>query len=179
MRGQFRDIRTNPMKRTDGDSDGNVLQILTTGRIDVYPWDSVGQVVAWMPLSELPEFVPEPVVPSPPEGWRLVVDGDTFDVRRKRWAEHKKQWIAGTLDFYTSGDIYIVPIDPPEPTYRAFKGAAEFQLFKNMWWRDKTNIPSHQNPPAPFNDHLRFKETWRASFDTKVFCDGTPFGVKQ
>jgi len=180
---RWRDIKTEPMTKADGDDRGFVLQKLLNGHIDAYPWDNKGNVAAWMPLSDLPEFVPQIALPVVPEGWRMVVQGDAFDERRKRWNHHSKEWVAGQIGHYAVGDIYIIPIDPPKPTYRAFANAAEFEPFKNMWWRGKSYISSHQNPPAQFNDHLHGNNTWEYSLAEKVFCNGTPeglpFGVKQ
>jgi len=75
-------------------------------------------VVAWMPLSELPEFDP---VPDPPEGWRFVQKDDAFDPRAKFWSKTSGSWLlTGHSGDYGKVYTYIVPIELPKPKYRPY-----------------------------------------------------------
>jgi len=174
---RWRDIKYEPMAEADGNHRRQVLQQLEDGTVDVYPWDSVLHVVAWMPIRELPKFVPSP---DPPEGWRLVIAGEPFDRRAKILIGNERWETTGNYTCYADAGTYIVPIDP---TYRPFADAAEFLQFRSLWWRHKAQKLNDQNPPAQFSDEFHGQVTWRQSLATKVFCNGTPeglpFGVKE
>jgi len=112
---RWRDIRFEKPTVADTDDNGEVLQLLKSGRVCYSDWDDEYLVIAWMPISELPAF---DRIPDPPEGWRFVVAGDAFDARAMYWNDRKKEWEPtgnrqnyGSLELYT----YIVPIDPPAP----------------------------------------------------------------
>ena len=173
---RWRDIKTNPMTKADADENGEVLQLLKGGGFGVYSWSYIDNVVAWMPTSELPKFVP---VPDPPEGYRLVVKGEAFDERRQVWSVARNMWTASSVKDYADGYTYAVPIDPPKPTYRPFKDAAEFRAKANVWWRFKNDTLGYHRPPDGFGDVSHSGVSWQESFETKVFCDDSPFGVKE
>lgn len=172
---RWRDIKTEPMTAADGDDRGFVLQQLTDGHINSFPWHNRGGVVSWMPLSELPKFTP---VPDPPDGWRLVVAGDAFDKRAQMFARGNWVTTVNNKDYSDAG-VYIIPIDPPKPTYRPFANAAEFEPYSSKRWRFKGSSSDYRRMPANFGDTFHSTATWKKSLETKVFCDGTPFGVKQ
>jgi hypothetical protein len=138
-----------------------------------------GFVVAWMPLSELRLFDP---IPDPPEGWRFVEKGEAFDKRAKFWSKTSGSWLlTGHSDDYSKVYTYIVPIDPPappEPQYRPFANAAEFEPHKDRWWRYKSYDADCQFPPMFFSDAGHHTQDWLKSFENKVFSDGSPFGVR-
>jgi len=121
---------------------------------------------------------------SSPDGWRLVVKGDAFDKRAKILIGSYWETTNNNRN-YTKDGVYIVPIDPPKPTYRPFANAAEFEPFKNMWWMYKANGQNRneQCPPIRFNDRWHGNDSWERSFEAKVFINGTPeglpFGVKE
>jgi len=174
MTVEWRDIRTNPITKEDGDVHGKVFQLLEDGRVGAYQWDSLLNMVAWFPIKDLPKFIPKP---DPPEGWRYIVPGEAFDHRRKRWEASRKEWIDGSLPQYSPSDIYVVPIEPPATQYRAFKNAAEFEPYRDLWWRHKLQSLNDQNPPMAFNDSFHGRVSWKESLATKVFCGDLPFGV--
>jgi hypothetical protein len=122
--------------------------------------------------------------PDPPEGWRLVdKEKDTRKDLAKFWDEVENEWklVNPLLNYWLSTHTYIVPIDPPnppEPQYRHFANAAEFEPHKDRWWRYKSQFSDEQNSPANFSDQLHAGQYWQDSFKNKVFSDGTPFGVK-
>jgi hypothetical protein len=129
-----------------------------------------------MPISELPAFEP---IPDPPEGWRFVAKGEAFDPRAKFWSKTSGSWLlTGQLGAYSKVHTYIVPIDPPAPTYRPFKDAAEFDPFALRPWRYKSDDESVRRPSAIYSDEYHNDDRLRDSLDEKVFTDGTPFGVK-
>jgi len=64
-----------------------------------------------------------------------------------------------------------------EHTYRAFTNASEFEPYANRRWRYLSDEPTRQRPPADFSDETHRGMSWADSFQKKVFCDGTPFGV--
>jgi len=167
------DIRVRKPTEADADKDGDVIQRHVDGSTGVFGWDSLGGVVAWMPI---PEFVP---LPDPPEGWRYVQDGEAFDKRAKFWLPCDKRWTTtGERNHYAETIHYIVPIAPPTPTYRPFASAAEFDAFATKPWRFDSDAESMRRPPAIYTDKHHNGETWNQSLATKIFCDGTPFGVK-
>jgi len=177
---RWRDIRFEKPTEADADQYGEVLFWDNDGDVCSASWsnDTDGHLF-WMPMSELPN--PPDRVPDPPEGWRFVQPGDAFDKRAKYWADVFGWAEAWQDDFYDSQCTYIVPIDPPkppEPQYRPFANAAEFEPHKNKWWRYKSADSDEQIPPALFNDKIHGVQYWQDSFENKVFSDGSPFGVK-
>jgi hypothetical protein len=177
---RWRDIRFEKPTEADGDDCGQVLQLLSEGSVGSYHYANDCDCIAWMPLSELPAF---DRVPDPPEGWRFVEKGEAFDKRAKFWGVSGKEWLKLNRDLveYPRLLVCIVPIDPPappEPQYRPFANAAEFEPHKNKWWRYKSADNDEQIPPALFNDKIHGVQYWQDSFDNKVFSDGSPFGVK-
>jgi hypothetical protein len=174
---RWRDIRFEKPTEADADNHGRVLQLLDNGDVGVYHLESKYRTIAWMPMSELPAF---DRIPDPPEGWRFVEKGEAFDKRAKFW--FSRRWEnTHNLAVFDPHSVYIVPIDPPkppEPQYRPFANAAEFEPHKNKWWRYKSADSDEQIPPALFNDKIHGVQYWQDSFENKVFSDGSPFGVK-
>jgi hypothetical protein len=78
----------------------------------------------------------------------------------------------------TPGGVYVVPIEPPAPTYRPFANAAEFDPFALKLWRLVSDPQDTRRSPASYSDCDHCGQSWQHSFDKKVFTDGTPFGVK-
>jgi hypothetical protein len=176
---RWRDIRFEQPTEADGDECGQVLQMLECGSIGSYAWKHIVRCIAWMPLSELPAFNR---IPDPPEGWRLVEKGEAFDERAMFWHEHTKSFIEATITYYITGNTYIVPIDPPkppEPQYRPFANAAEFEQWATLlFWRYKQDSDSTRRPPSSYSDDHHHGDKWDYSLANKVFADGSPFGVK-
>jgi hypothetical protein len=179
---RWRDIRFEKPTEADGDAFGEVLVYRFNRTKTGCPWDCVSDNGDfWCPLCELPD--PPDRIPDPPEGWRFVEAGEAFDKRAKFWGVSGKEWLKLNRDLveYPRLLVYIVPIDPPappEPQYRPFANAAEFEPHKNKWWRYKSADNDEQIPPALFNDKIHGVQYWQDSFENKVFSDGTPFGVR-
>jgi hypothetical protein len=137
------------------------------------------KAVAWCPISELPAF---DRIPDPPEGWRFVDKGDAFDKRARFWNETYSEWyVTQQLDKYDLELIYIVPIDPPappEPQYRPFANAAEFEPHAARLWRFSCDANDVRRQPQDFNDRAHGGKSWEYCLSNRVFADGTPFGVK-
>jgi hypothetical protein len=169
------DIKLRKPTAADADKewqDGEVIQRLDDGSTGIFAWDSLAAVVAWMPI---PEFTP---LPDPPEGFRYVQEQEPFDKRARFWSDLLKKWEITTNTAYDHRLVYIVPIDPPAPTYRPFKDAAEFDPFVLKPWRYLVDVESLRRPPAAYSDKSHNGNDWPRSLAVKIFCDGTPFGVK-
>jgi hypothetical protein len=171
----WRDIRFEKPTEADADKHGRILQLLESGRVVQWSWHNLTGSVAWMPTSELPAFTP---IPDPPEGWRFVEKGEAFDKRAKYWGL-SNHWVE-TLqeDGYAKELVYIVPIDPPEPQYRPFANAAEFDGWATLFWRYKEDSSDTRRSPMSYSDQGHFGDSWKVALDEKVFSDGSPFGVK-
>jgi len=65
--------------------------------------------------------------------------------------------------------------------YRPFANAAEFEPFRDRWFRPKCS-PDQCILTTAYNDrgHWTAKEqdTWEDMFDLYTFDDGTPFGIE-
>lgn len=170
----WRDVRTDPPTKEDGDHRGKVFQMLQDGSTGMHRWNNLLNTVAWFPTKDLPEFVPKP---GPPPGYRYIVRGEAFDERRKLWEGSRQEWIAGSLPQYSLNDTYVVPIEPAEPQYQAFKGATEFDPYSEMRWRFKGDPPELRRMPADYSNKLHGSYSWQSSFDNKVFCNDTPQGL--
>jgi hypothetical protein len=174
---RWRDIRFEKPTEADGDEHGYILHLLRGGIVCRGMWGSIDGTVAWMPLSELPSFDP---IPDPPEGWRFVEKGETFDKRAKFWYPDEKEWRQSrvTNNRYSEVNTYIVPIDPPEPQYRPFANAAEFAPHRERWWRYKNEMASRLRPASAYDHFGVGTESWDQCFAGRLFEDGTPFGVR-
>ena len=165
------DIRVRKPTAADADKEwqkGKVLQLLDDNSVGLYAWGDRYRAVAWMPI---PEFKP---LPDPPEGFRYVQEQKPFDKRARFWSDLLKKWEITTNTAYDHRMVYIVPIDPPALTYRPFANAAEFKPHRDKWWRVKGEPDDACHPPHYYSD----SHNWQRSFETLVFEDGTPFGVK-
>jgi hypothetical protein len=121
---RWRDIRFEKPTEADGDSNGNIVQMIKGGAICCDAWDDLSGAIAWCTTNELPSFDP---IPDPPEGWRFVQPGEAFDKRAKYWDYIDKDYRESiNKGLYSYSLVYIVPIDPPappEPQYRPYNAA--------------------------------------------------------
>ena len=171
---RWRDIRFEKPTEADGDKLGSILQLLDTGSICRWTWNSTAGAVAWMPISELPAFEP---IPDPPEGWRFVAKGEAFDPRAKVWSKTSGSWLlTGHSGDYSKVYTYNVPIDPPAPQYRPFANAAEFAPHRDRWIRTPGQETIRQ--VIHYSDRGVDGMTYRMLFEERTFDDGSPFGVK-
>jgi hypothetical protein len=113
-------------------------------------------------------------VPGVPDGWELVhanriVEAGEWYINAKGKPEQAS---------VTSGSTWAIirKIEQPD-RYRAFANAEEFKPHRYRWWSWKDDR-SNTFPPAAFGKSGHHSHSWEASFDQKVFDDGTPFGVK-
>jgi hypothetical protein len=177
---RWRDIRFEKPTEADGDQYGEVLFFDNDGDICASSWsnDTDGHLF-WMAMSEIPK--PPDRIPDPPEGWRFVKTGEAFDKRAKVWVLGSKEWVKTWQEReYDSRYVYIVPIDPPkppEPQYRPFANAAEFEPYELKFWRYKDDCKDLRRKPCSYSNDGHFGDQWCQSFDNKVFSDGSPFGV--
>jgi len=172
---RWRDVRFDKPTAADG----RVLIKLKDGTEGFWHYNNSCEIVAWMPTSELPAF---DRIPDPPDGWRFRQEGEAFDRRAQHWNCSRKQWVTTVnLDGYSRDGIYIVPIDPPpppEPQYRPFANAAEFEPHRERWWRYKNEIASRLRPASAYDHFGVGTESWNQCFAGRLFADGTPFGVR-
>jgi len=179
---RWRDIRFEKPTVADADEDGAVLMLHRDGKVGSYGFGNTYKTIAWMPLSELPAFIP---IPDPPDGWRFVEPGEAFDPRAKFWSINNRWVTTGNGEHYAPNDCYIVPIDPPEPKYRPFANAAEFEPYKELWVRSKNKDKHVISRVTSFSDWGLTDpicppavREWIKCFNDLVFADGTPFGVR-
>jgi hypothetical protein len=181
---RWRDIRFEKPTEKDATACGRILQRLFSGAVGIYSWHHHADMVAWMPLSELPQ----PDLPGPiPDGWRPVDQA----VDKKRTDE--MFWLNGAWratsrnDTWDSEAYYIAPIDPPAPQYRPFASAAEFMPHADRWISRSFSIcPDHAGGfrCSAFDDYGIWERDKRTSYSElfregrKFADDGTPFGVK-
>lgn len=151
---QWRDIRFEKPTEADASVEwGHIIQLMDNGEVGLYQWDDSFGMVAWMPVSELPEFNR---VPDPPEGWRFVEKDEPVDKRARFWSSFNKDWTdrGGSVvgKPYDDEFIYIVPVEPEKPQvpegYRYRREDEPFDT-RAMWWDrvelvwSKTNNNSH------------------------------------
>jgi len=172
---RWRDIRFENPTVADADEDGAVLMLHRDGKVGSYGFGNTYKTIAWMPLSELPAFDP---IPDPPKGWRFVKTGEVFDKRAKFWSSGKWHHTLQVDVPYSDGCVYIVPVDPPEPQYRPFANAAEFEPYCDKWVLEG----SRKCRPTVYCD--TFVEVngttyeWDEALRVLKLTDGTPFGVR-
>jgi hypothetical protein len=176
---RWRDIRFEQPTEADADSFGRVLTLHKSGYLGLVHYESMSASIAWMPPSELPAF---DRIPDPPEGWRFVQAGEVFDKRAKYWNLVIESY-CDTLrhKLYQANYVYIVPIDPPkppEPQYRPFADAAEFDGWSWLFWRYESDLKDVRRQPASYSNEGHFGDGWERSLANKVFADGSPFGVR-
>jgi hypothetical protein len=181
---RWRDIRFEKPTKADGDDRFDEIAFITSDGVKCSSsWENFdcGIYVAWMPLSELPAF---DRIPDPPEGWRFVdKEKDKKRLPYKYVSKRSNEWQDGDSPGipWERDMTYIVPIDPPappEPQYRPFANAAEFEPYKNCWWRYKDDLRSVRRPPMGYSDDGHYGDKWDVSLIRKEFEDGSPFGVK-
>ena len=178
------DIRLGGPKESDANLRGDVYWLFDGDRYEVFCWYGYKrrlfsqEPIAWM---SIPEFHR---APDPPEGFEI------FDAQPGEIAYGMMVFLKGRSNPWKllDGDavnpdplpwvIYARPIDPPAPTYRPFKDAAEFDPFALKMWRLKTEAADTRRQPSDYNDRVHGGRSWKDSLDCKIFCDGTPFGVK-
>jgi hypothetical protein len=174
---RWRDIRFEQPTEADADSLGRVLILHKNGYPGLVDYESTSASIAWMPPSELPAF---DRIPDPPEGWRFVEDGDAFDKRAKHWNFVIESY-CDTLRHksYQANYAYIVPIDPPkppEPQYRPFANAAEFEPHRDRWIVNPGS--GNYRRIELYGDDGAMGMTWEGLFRNRTFDDGTPCGVR-
>ena len=114
-------------------------------------------------------------VPGVPDGWELV------GIRKVGYMENYI-WTSGYSSLWQDSEEsdFVVPIirkiEKPAK-YRPFASAEEFKPHRDRWWSWKDDR-SNTFPPAAFGKSGHHSHSWEASFDRKVFDDGTPFGVR-
>jgi hypothetical protein len=113
-------------------------------------------------------------VPGVPDGWELI------EVRKMGLGDFSIdrdgkpfEWVIGESDAVWP---IIRKIEQPAK-YRPFANAEEFKPHRDRWWSWKDDR-SNTFPPAAFGKSGHHSHSWEASFDRKVFDDGTPFGVR-
>ena len=110
-----------------------------------------------------------------PEGWRLVRIG----VPRLGvdWViNHEQSPTLFVVETLCPNWPIIEKIEQPKQ-YRPFANAAEFEPHRDRWWKYKDKSDSsHQT--TSYSDRLHMGHDWSFSFGTKVFDDGSPFGVE-
>jgi len=120
--------------------------------------------------------------PEPPEGYELVKPPITIDQSRRALVWDKDHWRGAAVGYDLHGDNdmhqdYICL--PKKSQYRPFKNAEEFKPFAQKEWRYKTDHESTVYPQRSYSDRGHDGWGWKNSFDSKIFCDGTPFGMKE
>lgn len=125
---------------------------------------------------------PKPI--EPPEGYRLVAEGEVIRVG-DMFLENGK-WDILHPETYHIGkkwreELYLPYARKIEPTYRPFANAAEFSPHRGRWvcFHDVSNqllITSFDNKGVY---HAGKFHSWVAMFAQADFDDGTPFGVKE
>jgi len=120
----------------------------------------------------------EPPAPEPPDGYRLVDKAtEPFNTKAMYWDAEKNQWqLTGNSYVYIPELTYCVPIEPPAPKYRPFANAAEFNPFREKWWRYKEQPRTY--PPASYSDTHYGGRTYAEAFNDYEFEEGTPFGMR-
>jgi len=116
-----------------------------------------------------------------PDGWRLVRIGTPL---HKEWfLDSDTKPTLANFDFSKCCLAIVERIKPPEPTYRPFANAAEFEPHRDKW----ICIPRksvNKIKAIAYDDQgiFSFKRFWGYSpmFDCgAVFKDGTRFGVNE
>ena len=172
---RWRDIRFEKPTKADQNEHSQLVFLFSDGSFGRHHFvtGDNSHTIAWMPMSELPKFER---VPNPPNGWRYKVDGDVFDNRAQYWSPQSNKFLlAWQDDAYDSSLIYIVPIDPPAPTYRPFANAAEFEPYRDKWIKDAHGSISRVEF---YSDEGAKGMSWDMLFRNRTFDDGTPCGVK-
>ena len=114
------------------------------------------------------------LIPGVPEGWRLVRIGVP---KSGEWfVDDGNTPTKAFTDFDVSVLAIIEKIEQPKQ-YRPFADAKEFEPHRDRWWKYKDKSDSsHQT--TSYSDRLHMGHDWSFSFGTKVFDDGSPFGVE-
>jgi len=175
---RWRDVRFDKPTAADG----RVLIKLKDGTEGFWHYNNSCEIVAWMPTSELPAFER---IPDPPDGWRFVdKEKDARHDQAKFWDEETKHWglVNPHLSHWLSAHTYIVPINPPEPQYRPFANAAEFEPHRDKWIKHK--LDEYAAKITTYNDQnvwlgcASIGTGYAGMFKDFTFADGTPFGVR-
>ena len=112
-----------------------------------------------------------------PDGWELVRIGKPFINERYISLSGK----VTNCVCIPSGEAYAIArkirkIEKPKQ-YRPFANAAEFEPFRDRWWK-KTIGDDRIYPPCYYNDSYSGGLHFDRCFIDRVFDDGTPFGVE-
>jgi len=179
---RWRDIRFERPTEADADDNDEVLCASISRNKYSTHWSYVDQMDHfWCPLSELPD--PPDRIPDPPEDWRFLGPGESLANPCQIWDARIKQYRPRTYPHMPPmpNYVYIVPIDPPappEPQYRPFANAAEFDGWACNFWRYKDDLRSVRRSPMSYSDDGHYGDKWDVSLVRKEFADGTPFGVR-
>lgn len=73
--------------------------------------------------------------------------------------------------------VIIRKIKKPKQ-YRQFANADEFKPYRDRWWRFKDDGDSMARPPEKYWNGGSLYFSWKDCFETRVFDDGSPFGVE-
>jgi hypothetical protein len=179
---RWRDIRFEKPTEADGDKiHREVIIVCKNGYRRTRCWQEASDtdVSFWMPLSELPD--PPNRIPDPPEGWRWADKSKPLDKRAKFWHQYEKRYVQQSLGSFSTAEhiIYIVPIDPPkppEPQYRPFANAAEFEPHRDRWIVNPGSGTYRRI--ELYGDEGAMGMSWEGLFRNRTFDDGSPFGVK-
>jgi hypothetical protein len=172
---RWRDIRFEKPTEADGDCWGRILALHKNRYAALIGHENTSGIVAWCPTSELPAFDP---IPDPPEGWRWATTDDSPNKHAKIWSHANKCWMI-TGGYIVKGEAYIVPIDPPappEPQYRPFANAAEFEPYRDRWIVNPGSGTYRRI--ELYGDEGAMGMSWEGLFRNRTFDDGSPCGVK-
>lgn len=115
-----------------------------------------------------------------PDGWQLVRIGTPLYLEWFLDADRKPT--LANFDFSKCCLAIVERIKPPEPTYRPFANAAEFEPHRDKWIYDprfddkKFRVIVYDDNMVWLND--KGYEYWTLFESGTLFEDGSPFGVK-
>jgi len=116
-----------------------------------------------------------------PDGWRLVRVGTPLYT--EWFLDSDRTPTLANFDFSKCCLAIVERVKSPEPTYRPFANAAEFEPHRDKWICDPQH-PAKKVKVISYDDQgiFSFKRFWGYSqlFDCgTVFEDGTRFGVNE
>ena len=115
-----------------------------------------------------------------PDGWRVVRIGTPLYT--EWFLDSDRKPTLANFDFNKCCLAIVERIKPPEPTYRPFANAAEFEPHRDKWILDprfsdkKFRVIVYDDNMVWLND--KGYEYWSLFESGTLFEDGTPFGVK-
>lgn len=110
-----------------------------------------------------------------PDGWELVRIGSVcYGEWRLMESGSVKQW--DVMEPSLGWAVVLRKIEKPKQ-YRPFANAAEFEPFRDRWWK-KTCGDDRVYPPCYYNDSYSGGLHFDRCFIDRIFDDGTPFGIE-